>query len=89
MSEYIILRIPKIFVNLPKKDAERIIMRELAIRLYQKGMVSLGKAAEMINLSIAEFIELLSDERVPIDYDDESLMEDLEVVDKLVKNRKK
>jgi len=82
MSEYIILKIPKIFINLPRKDAERIIMRELVIRLYQKGMISLGKAAELINLSIAEFIELLADEGIPITYDDESLMEDLEVVDK-------
>ncbi len=88
MHEYITLKIPKIFVNLPEKDAERIIMRELAIRLYQKGVISLGKAAEMANLSVAEFIKLLSEEGIPINYDEESLKEDQMVVDRLVEKQK-
>jgi len=82
------LKIPKIFINLPKKDAERIIIRELAIRLYQKGMISLGRAAEMCNLSLAEFLDLLSDEGIHINYDEDSLQSDLKVVDKLAKKQK-
>ena len=88
MHKYITLKIPKVFVNLPEKDAKRIILRELAIRLYQKEIISLGKAAEMAHLSVAEFMKLLSEEGISINYDEESLKEDQMVVDRLVEKQK-
>jgi predicted HTH domain antitoxin len=39
---------------------------ELALRLYQKGYVSLGQARRVSNLSKWEFLELLSKEKIPV-----------------------
>lgn len=40
--------------------------RPIAIRLYEKGKVSLGKAAEIAGLSQEEFIETLREKGIPV-----------------------
>ena len=40
--------------------------KEMAIQRYQRGELSLGKAAELANLAILEFPRLLKEKNVPI-----------------------
>lgn len=55
---------------------------EYALKLYQDKKVSIGKAAELSSISIWEFMEKLSQLKIPINYNLEDLENDL----KLVKN---
>ena len=56
---------------------------EFALKLYQDGEVSLGRAAEISSLSIWEFLEKLAEKKIPLNYDIDDLINDLETVDKL------
>ncbi|MEE9378327.1 MAG: UPF0175 family protein [Candidatus Lokiarchaeia archaeon] len=55
---------------------------EYALKLYQDKKISIGKAAELSSISIWEFMEKLSQLKIPINYNLEDLENDL----KLVKN---
>jgi predicted HTH domain antitoxin len=57
------------------------IRTELAIRLYQKGILSFGKARELSQLSKWEFHELLGQENIDRSYDLEELETDLETLE--------
>jgi len=49
----------------------------MTIRLYEKGLLSLGKSREMAGISRWEFHDLLEDEKIIRRYDVEELEEDL------------
>jgi predicted HTH domain antitoxin len=70
-------------IKVPEKDLEKLIRVELALRLYQKGYVSLGQARRISNLSKWEFLELLSKEKIPVNYDENELKRDLKVIEQL------
>lgn len=56
----------------------------LAIRLYQERALSLGKAARLAGLGRWDFIELLSQNRVPvIDYSQEELAAEFSAASRL------
>lgn len=55
---------------------------EYSLKLYQDKKISIGKAAELSSISIWEFMEKLSQYKIPINYNLEDLENDL----KLVKN---
>ena len=55
----------------------------LALRFYQDRTLSLGKAARLAGLSRWEFIELLSENNVPVlDFSDEELADEFAAVDR-------
>jgi predicted HTH domain antitoxin len=56
---------------------------EFALKLYQDGEVSLGRAAEISLLNIWEFLDKLAEKKIPLNYDTADLINDLETVDKL------
>ncbi len=61
-------------VDLPDREAKML----LATRLYEKGKLSLGQAAELVGLSKSAFMELLSDYDVAIfDISNEDLDQDI------------
>jgi len=70
-------------IKVPEKDLERLVKVELALRLYQKGYVSLGQARRISNLSKWEFLELLSREKIPVNYDENEFKKDLKVIEQL------
>ncbi len=70
-------------IKVPEKDLERLVKVELALRLYQKGYVSLGQARRISNLSKWEFLELLSREKIPVNYDENEFKKDLKVIKQL------
>lgn len=52
--------------------------RRKAIEDYRRGRISIGKAAEEADVSIAEFYKILSDEGIPVKVDIALLKEALE-----------
>ena len=64
-------------LRLPPQERLARIQQELAIRLYQKGLLSFGNARELATLNKWEFHELLSQEGIDRSYDAEELEGDL------------
>jgi len=50
---------------------------DYALKLYQEGKISIGKAAEMAGVSLWEIGDILVNRRIPIQMDREELEEDL------------
>ncbi len=65
-------------VNVPEDEREDVLRRELAVSLYQGGMLSFGKARELADMPRREFHRLLGERTVERHYTDEELAEDLE-----------
>lgn len=53
-------------------------LRQRVIRLYGEGKLSAGRAAEILGVSLREFLEILEHERVAFNWDSESVKEYLE-----------
>jgi predicted HTH domain antitoxin len=62
---------------------ERDALVDIAIGLYKREQVSLGRAAEIAALSSPQFLAELGRRRIPINYDVEDLVADLTLLDKL------
>ena len=76
-------------LKLPPDELEERLRIELALRLYEKGIASLGQAHRIAGLPKWDFLEVLAKEGIPIHYDEEELREDLEVAKKLAKKTQK
>jgi predicted HTH domain antitoxin len=70
-------------LQLPPSERLSRVQRELAIRLYQKGLLSLGKARELAQMTKWEFHLLLGDEEIERSYDLEELESDLNTLERL------
>ena len=73
------------WVRLPRGEVEKRVKVELALRLYQKGIISMGQARRLAGLSKWDFLELLAKEKIPLSYDVEELGKDLKTVEELFK----
>ncbi len=82
MSKKVIIELPSM-IKLPENEIEERIKLELALRLYEKGILSFGQARKLANVSKWEFIELLKKENIGISYDEEEFEEDLKVIEGL------
>jgi len=75
---------PKVLikVNVPNNyigEIEKDVKLILAIELFRRGIISLGRAAEIAEVPIQDFIyELMLRKISPFKYDDEELIEELE-----------
>jgi predicted HTH domain antitoxin len=82
----LVLEMPKDVVSalrVPSAEQGQRLRQELAIRLYQKGLLSFGKARELARLNKWEFHILLGNEGVIRTYDTEELSEDLATLEQL------
>lgn len=70
-------------LRIPVAEQEARLRRELAIRLYEKGLLSFGKARQLAGLSKWAFHELLAAEGVVRHYDLEELEADLHTLEAL------
>jgi predicted HTH domain antitoxin len=61
-------------IELTQRDA----LTDIAIGLYKREQISLGRAAEIAGLSSPEFLEQLARRRIPINYEIAELREDVE-----------
>lgn len=64
-------------LKLPEKTVQHDLLKLLAVKLYEKGALGLGKASELCGASRIEFLHILKEEQVFLNYDDEELDRDL------------
>lgn len=64
-------------LKLPEKTVQHDLMKMLAVKLYEKGALGLGKASELCGADRTEFLHLLKEEHVYLNYDNEELDRDL------------
>ncbi len=50
-------------------------LRDCVVRLYEKGKLSAGRGAEILGISLREFLELLERECVAVNWDSEGVKE--------------
>ncbi len=67
-------------IKIPESELKGRLKVELAIRLYQKGILGFGKARELAGLNKWQFQEILAKENIPLNYDIEELERDLETL---------
>ncbi len=67
-------------IRLPQQEQGQRLKRELAVRLYQKGLLAFGKARELAEMGKWDFHVLLGDEGIQRGYDVEELHEDLKTL---------
>lgn len=58
-------------------DAIKEKLVDLALDKYAKRVVSLGKAAELAKIPLADFLRLAAERKIPVNYSLESLQQDL------------
>ncbi|GAB6163051.1 hypothetical protein JCM12298_22110 [Desulfothermus naphthae] len=64
-------------IKLPEKRKKEELLKLLALKLYEKGIIGIGKAAEMCGLTRFEFMSLLKEEDMSLNYDEEEVERDL------------
>lgn len=65
-------------LRLPPGEVASELRKELALALYARGALSLGKARELAGLSMHGFLALLGERRIPRHYGERELSEDLD-----------
>jgi len=50
-------------------------LRRRIIHLYQNGVLTVGRAAEILEVSLRQFLEILEMEGVPVNWDSEGIKE--------------
>lgn len=68
-------------LKLPDKTLSSDLLKLLAVKLYEKGVLGLGKACELCGKSRQEFLQVLKEEGVFLNYDDTELDRDLANLD--------
>ena len=77
----LILKIPGDIVDalrLPPAEVEDTLHKELALALYQRGVLSSGKASALAGMGRWEFEELLGQRHILHHYTERNLEEDIE-----------
>lgn len=64
-------------LKLPGKTLQRELLKLLAVKLYDKGALGLGKASELCGVTRTEFLHILKEEDVFLNYDNEELDRDM------------
>ena len=65
-------------LKLPPEEVERELRKELALALYQRRVLPIGKARVLARMTRWEFEHLLGQRRVPRHYSAKDLQEDIE-----------
>ena len=70
-------------LRIPLDEQEGRLRRELALRLYEKGLLSLGKARQLAGMEKWNFLLLLAQEGISRQYDKKELDRDLSTLNHL------
>lgn len=65
-------------VKIPPSEVNERLKQELAVHLYEQGMLTFGKARELAGISKWEFHDLLGKNSIIRRYDQEDLDKDME-----------
>jgi len=79
-SKFVVIRVPRDIVEgarVPEEEFERVARIELAIALYARGVLSLGQARRLAELSKWEFLEELAKRGIERHYTREELEDDI------------
>ncbi len=68
-------------IRLPRGREKRILMQELALRLYEQGILGAAQAARLLFMQRLEFEKLLAENCIPIHGDASELVSDLRNLD--------
>ena len=68
-------------LRIPPEEQEGRLRKELAVRLYEKGLLTLGKARQLAGMEKWDFLLLLAQEGIPRQYDKDELDRDLATLD--------
>lgn len=68
-------------LRLPPAEQERELRRELALALYQRGVLPFGKARRLAAMNRWEFEQLLGDRRIVRHYTEDDLLDDIHYAD--------
>ena len=74
-------------VKLPPAEVEGELRKELALALYQRGVLSLGKARILAGMTRWQFEQVLSDRQIPRHYTETDLQDDLSYGNPALKGR--
>jgi len=66
--------------NVVEDEIEKEALKSIAIEFYREEKISMGKAAEIAGVSKIEMMGILREKKVPLQYSEEDLEEDLETL---------
>ena len=69
--------------KVPEERRSEEVAKLLALELYRERAVSLGRAAELGGVSIAEFIDFAGEREVELDFDLDCLEQDRRTIESL------
>ncbi|NPV63393.1 MAG: UPF0175 family protein [Methanotrichaceae archaeon] len=64
-------------MKIPRSEQERVLKLELALALYQRGMLAMGPARRLAGISKRDFLEELGKRKIERHYAIDDLEEDL------------
>ncbi|MGE5344028.1 MAG: UPF0175 family protein [Candidatus Omnitrophota bacterium] len=67
-------------LRVPEKQKEKELKKLLSIKLYEKGILGIGKAREYLGVSHLEFLYILKEEGIHLNYDKEELESDIKIL---------
>ena len=70
-------------LKIPNNKIKEELIKLLALKLYEKGVVGIGKARELAGVTKIEFYSLLKIEGIDLNYDIEELEEDIRQLEKM------
>ncbi|MCL5061712.1 MAG: UPF0175 family protein [Nitrospirae bacterium] len=71
-------------------EPDNVVRESIALFLFQKKLISIGKAAELANMSLAKFMDLLESLKIPqAEYTQDNFLTDLATIKKLRQGKRK
>jgi predicted HTH domain antitoxin len=70
-------------IKVPAEEAPARLRRELAVRLYSRGLLTFGKARDLAGMSVWDFHSMLGEEGVERRYDTADLDQDMQTLERL------
>lgn len=68
-------------IKLPPKRAQRVLMEELVLRLYEEGIISAGQGAYLLKMDRLAFERFMAEHCIAIHCDIEDLDQDISHLD--------
>ncbi len=71
-------------------DPDHVVKESVALLLFQRKLVSIGKAAKLADMSVARFMDLLESLRIPqVEYTQEDFQSDLATIKRLRQGKRR
>ncbi|MBI3600932.1 MAG: UPF0175 family protein [Nitrospinae bacterium] len=70
-------------IKLPRGEVIGRLKQELAVKLYEKGVLSFGKARKLAEMTKWDFQQLLGREKIARHYDIEEFEKDIKTLERL------